>query len=204
MNLRISQAQATRSISGRGRVTHFALELPGFKSRSHRRLGMGRALEPIELRFDDVRLGRVEKIDLADGAKRFLKFLHLIRECFVAPRGARRGQFPCRLTERRVIAVSRRVEKPDDPGIGKSLDLLSANQRRIASVVGHLFGEPLKQFVLGRCVRQQVGRSLDLDRARFLEFSPDRYARRFMRRGEAEEQEKPGAIGIGKMFFHQG
>ena len=49
----------------------FTLKLRGLKARGCRRFGSGRALEPVELRFGDVRFRGVKEIDLANGAKPF-------------------------------------------------------------------------------------------------------------------------------------
>ena len=104
----------------------------------------------------------------------------------------------------RVIVVAGRIEKANDFCIGKSFDLLSPDQGRIAAVVDHLFGEPLKQFVLRRRVRQKISRSLDLDGPGFLQLPPERDSRGFVRGRQAEEKQQPGMTWGGSVLFHAG
>ena len=62
---------------------------------------------------------------------------------------------------------------------------------KAARIIADLLSEPLKMFVLRRLIGQQIGRSLDLDGADLLEFSPDGDPRRVLASRQAVQQQKP-------------
>jgi hypothetical protein len=64
------------------------------------------------------------------------------------------------------------VEHPGQFFARQSFNSGDADQRGFASVVAYLLGQPLKSLEIHRLVRQQVGRGLELSRAKLLELAP--------------------------------
>ena len=96
------------------------------------------------------------------------------------------------LVEHRVLAGARRIEELDQFFIGQAFDFAGSHQRRVTAGVANLLTEPLEILMARRLVWQQVGRSLNLDRPRLLEFAPDSDSLGFVGGRQSEKQQEPG------------
>ena len=152
MKRRISHADATRSMCGRGGDPAAAAELGEVERRS--RLGASgfRAscahgnglLEPPDLGAH----GRIEEVDVPEalvilGQTRLLLDHALGRRLLVE--ALQHLAVPER--ELLVVAVARLVERPEHVGLAQVLDLLNADQGRVAALALHLLREPLEVLV---------------------------------------------------------
>src|SRR5205807_9095016 len=133
----------------------------------------------------------LKKIDLADLAKLPGQSFQIGRANFGCPFFAAFQKNLQRLFHFAELLIARSIKKRDKLFVGHAFDLPRADQRRIAAIIANLLSEPLKVFVLRRLIGEQIGRSLDLDGADLLEFSPDGDPRRVLASRQAVQQQKP-------------
>ena len=198
----ISHADAMRSTCGRGRVTHR-------RPRSLREIEGGRLLAAVGFRtsgahgdglletLDLGAAGGVEEVDVANA-------LVVLGEPGQLPVDARArgGGLPLESLEHLAVArgelpvvrVARLVEQANDVRPAHVLDLLDADQGRLAPLALDLLGKPLEVLVTVRRVRQQVGRALERDGAQRAQPAPHAHAQ--ARRGRRQTYYQQEELGI--------